>query len=140
MILNDDLKKALEAEIPDISYLRRGMENARRWRIEPDLPALCHGAVQRIESLLLLLERNPGRREILEQVIALLSLVREKGWEVNLWDAENRFKAILSLPEDIPSSLKGLYESLGALLTIRPSDTDSFLTFSEGRKRMEEPL
>ena len=140
VILNDDLKNALEAEIPDIPYLRRALENARRWGIEPDLPALSHGAVHRIESLLLLLEKDPGRREILEHVIALLSLVREKGWEVNLWDAENRFKAILSLPEDIPSSLKDLYESLGALLTIRPSDTDSFLTFSEGRKRMEEPL
>ncbi len=140
VILNDDLKKALEAKIPDIPFLRRGIKNARRWGIKPDLPALSHDAVQRIESLLLLLEREPECGEILEQVIALLSLVREEEWEVNLWNAENRFKAILSLPEAFSSDLKDLYESLGALLKIRPFKTDSPFSFSGRRKRLEEPL
>lgn len=139
VILNDDLKKALEGEIPDIPFLRRGMENARRWGIGLDLPSLSHGAVQRIESLLLLLEKNPGDREILEHIIALLSLVRERGWEVNLWEAENRFKAILTLPEGVPPEREDLYETLGSLLRIRPSVTDSFRSFSGKGKRRGEP-
>ncbi|NLB83004.1 MAG: DUF3536 domain-containing protein, partial [Synergistaceae bacterium] len=137
VILNDDLKKALEAEIPDVPFLRRGMKNARRWGIEPDLPALSHEAVLRIEFLLLLLEKEPERRDILELVIALLSLIREERWEVNLWESENRFKAILSLPDAFSSDLKDLYESLGALLRIRPSGTDSLRSLSGGKKRSE---
>ncbi len=139
VILNDDLKNALEAEIPDISFLRRGMEEARRWGIELDLPALSHGAVLRLESLLQILERAPERRDIFEYAIALLSLLREKGWDVNLWEAENRFKAILSLPGGSPAALKELYESLGTLLRIRPSVTDSFFSLTRKTKGSEAP-
>ena len=138
VILNDDLKKNLEGDVPDILFLRSRIEEAHRLGIEPDRSALSRLAVLRLESLLAGLAENPECSEKLEQSIALLILLREKGWEVSLWEAENRFLAILSRPEGIPSSLADLYASLGGLLRVRPSGTDLFFSASQNTEGREE--
>jgi len=80
--------------------------------------------MRRLERLFLLLEQEPLDVETLGGVIELLSFLKKRGWEINLWDEQNTFARIIASNEDL-SPCAGLYETLGKLLLVRRSGLES---------------
>lgn len=122
--LNDELKRAFEADALDLDLVSQRMDEGERWGAGVDVLFLRHAAMRRLERLFLLLEQEPLDEETLGGVIALLSFLKKRGWEINLWDEQNTFAGIIASNEDL-SPCAGLYETLGKLLLVRHSRVES---------------
>ncbi|NLO58719.1 MAG: DUF3536 domain-containing protein, partial [Synergistaceae bacterium] len=128
--LNDDLRKALISTPLDIVSLERRVADAAVWGIPLDTASLGHEAVLRLEKFCRDIDDNPGNREILGEFHALLSFLKRKSWDVNLWDVQNLFVRILNSGYMTDSGLSELYGEVGRLLLIRPGCSSSGLSCS----------
>ncbi len=112
VVLNDELKRAFEADVLDLRFVTHRIDEGERWGAAVDTLFLRHGAMRRLERLFLLLEREPLHERTLGNIIELLSFLKKRGWEINLWDEQNTFAGIIASNNDL-SSCARLYETLG---------------------------
>lgn len=122
--LNDELKRAFEADALDLDFVSQRIDEGERWGAGVDVLFLRHAAMRRLERLFLLLEREPFEENTLRSIIELLSFLKKRGWEINLWDEQNTFAGIIASNEDL-SSCGLLYETLGKMLLVRHSRVES---------------
>lgn len=125
VVLNDDLKRALESFPLDLVFLERRMDDAIGWGVSLDMTLLRHGAAKRLDGFLACLEKNPENGDILGEVHALLSFLKKRQWDVNLWEVQNRLVKILNSGRIFSPALSELYQAVGSLLLVRPSSVGS---------------
>lgn len=119
VVLNDDLLRALKGIPLDMVFLERRVDDAVAWNIPLDMPSLRHGVRLRFKEFLSALEEDPKTAEVLSEFHALLAFILRRGWDINLWEVQNRFASLLNggLPD---SDERGkLFERVGDLLKIR---------------------
>jgi hypothetical protein len=121
VVLNDDLRRALESLPLDLVFLERRMADAETWGISLDLESLRHTAARRLEEFLARLGDAPEDRGALGELRALLSFLEKRKCDVNLWEVQNRFAKILNGNRDISPETAELYTQVAALLKVRPS-------------------
>ena len=124
VVLNDELKRAFEADVLDLRFVTHRIGEGERWGAAVDTLFLRHAAMRRLERLFLLLEREPLDERTLGSIIELLSFLKKRGWEINLWDEQNTFAGIIASNNDL-SPCARLYETLGKLLLVRHSRVES---------------
>jgi alpha-amylase/alpha-mannosidase (GH57 family) len=125
VVLNDDMKRSFEASPFDIEFVEKRVNDALRWGARLDIPFLRHAAVQRLEHLFASLERKVDDVDILQDAVSLLSFLKKREWEIDLWDSQNLFAKIVGSETFASSCCGELYESLGKLLLIRLSRIES---------------
>lgn len=120
VVLNDDLRKALESLHLDFIFLERRVTDAETWGISLDLETLRHTAARRLEEFLARLGEAPENRAVLEELHALLSFLERRKWDVNLWEVQNLFAKILNGNREIAPETSELYKGISAMLKVRP--------------------
>lgn len=120
VVLNDELKHGFEAEFPDIGYIERKISEGARLGVDIDTGFIQHAGMRLLKRLFDSLEKSPADEAILRRIVALLLFFRERGLDVDLWDAQNTFVGIIASIDDL-SCYNGQYEVLGDLLRIRCS-------------------
>jgi hypothetical protein len=121
VVLNDDLRKALESLPLDLVFLERRVADAETWGISLDLEGLRHTAAGRLEEFLGRLGDEPENRAILGELHALLSFLARRKWDVNLWEVQNRFAKILNAKRELSPDSWELYSGVASMLKVRPA-------------------
>ncbi len=125
VVLNDDLRKALESLPLDLVFLERRVTDAETWGISLDLESLRHTAARRLEEFLDRLGDAPGDRAVLGELHALLAFLEKRKWEVNLWEVQNRFAKILSGIREFSPGTSETFAGVAAMLRVRSESGDS---------------
>ncbi|MBN1837935.1 MAG: DUF3536 domain-containing protein [Spirochaetales bacterium] len=89
--LNQDLRELLEGDPPLPPRFREILAEMRRWGVKVDTAAHGLAASRLARRLLRELEAAPRERELLEQAIATLELLRTLPAPLNLWEAQNSY-------------------------------------------------
>ena len=114
VICNADIRIEIERPVPNAERLLRLCDNARKWRVDVDVPGLAHILVGRMDEFAGMLEQ-PGREEdAVEMLRRLAAFVRSAGWPVNLWNVQNAFFRFASRHRKTKET-----EDLAVLLNIR---------------------
>ncbi len=114
VICNADIRIEIERPVPNTERLLRLCGDARKWRVDVDVPALAHILVGRMDEFAGMLE-EPGREEdAVEMLGRLAAFVRSVGWPVNLWTVQNAFFRFSSRRRKTKET-----EDLAGLLNIR---------------------
>ncbi len=114
VICNADIRIEIERPVPNTERLLRLCENARKWRVDLDVPGLAHVLVGRMDEFAEMLEQ-PGREEDAVGMLGrLTAFVRSAGWPANLWNVQNAFFRFASRRRKTKEA-----EDLAALLNIR---------------------
>jgi hypothetical protein len=95
LILNIDLRQALETDVPDEEAINKLLSDARMWKISLDVVGLGHVFRQTIAQKMVDLSAQPENGQLLEQVLALVSLGRSLPFTVDLREAQNIYYQIL---------------------------------------------
>jgi alpha-amylase/alpha-mannosidase (GH57 family) len=91
VICNADIRLEIERPVPNTERLLRLCRNARKWRVEIDVPGLTHILVGRMDEFAAMFDQ-PGREEdAVEMIGRMAAFVRSAGWPVNLWNVQNAF-------------------------------------------------
>lgn len=125
VVLNDDLRRALESVPLDLVFLERRVADAETWGISLDLPSLRHGAALRLERLLAGLGESPGDSTVLGELYALLDFLGKRKWDVNLWEVQNQFARIINSNRGFSAEISELYGAVAAMLKVRPASAAS---------------
>ena len=120
VVLNDDLKRAMESAPLPLARIEDLVEDALGWGIALDIASLAHAARRRMESWLLALGESPWDLDALGEMHSLLSFLRKRGWDVNLWDVQNSFFSAAVSEGIPPPGAREMFDGVKDLLFIRP--------------------
>jgi hypothetical protein len=118
VVLNDEIRRAFERDSPDIAHIGEKMSEGVRLRVDVDAAYVKHAGVQLLGRLASLLEQSPLDEHVLGDIIALLNLFNGRGWDLDLWRAQNIFARIVASDVDL-SPCERQYDALSGLLRIR---------------------
>jgi hypothetical protein len=119
VVLNDDLQKALAGPSLDLAFLDGRVADAEGWGISLEMQTLRHSARQKLDRLFDRLSLLPGDQHTLVELKGLLSFLRRRSWDVDLWGAQNRFAKMLNGGAGISREEGELIGQVGDLLKIR---------------------
>jgi hypothetical protein len=123
-ILNDDLKKNLLSENPDITEMGRIIGQMRENGFEPDNVSISYSFTQRLNDYMERFVSHPEDIEILQKIIDLLDALHPLSLKFERWRMQNMYFIIgitfypvmhLKLNEGIPDAVKWveLFKRLG---------------------------
>jgi len=95
LILNLDLRRALEEEESDLDHIGGILEAAGAWQIQLDTAGLGYALQQTIERVADELRGRPTELSLLERLETVVSLARFLPFEVSLWKAQNMYYDML---------------------------------------------
>jgi alpha-amylase/alpha-mannosidase (GH57 family) len=109
LILNIDLRRAFEAEIPNLDRVRALLEAVRRWGVELDAAGLGYTLQRTLERLMDQLAARPHDLALLTALEGAASLIRSLPFEVKLWRIQNGFYDLLQriYPDVLDSADQG---------------------------------
>ncbi|MFW5876283.1 MAG: DUF3536 domain-containing protein [Myxococcota bacterium] len=94
LVINSDLRRALEADVPHIEHVRVLLSEARRLKVELDGAGLGRTVEQSLGRLAHLAEEVPDDLRILRHLLETVELTHDVPFEVDLWDVQNVFYAM----------------------------------------------
>jgi alpha-amylase/alpha-mannosidase (GH57 family) len=94
-ILNIDLRRTSEEEMPNLDRLRALLDAVHKWQIELDTAGLGYTLQKTLERLIEQLASSPNDLSLLMALDASVGLVRSLPFEVNLWKVQNLYYDML---------------------------------------------
>jgi alpha-amylase/alpha-mannosidase (GH57 family) len=94
-ILNIDLRRAFEADAPNLNRVRTLLEEARLWRVELDTAGLGFALQKTLERIIEQLWTSPTDLSRLVALRASADLIRSLPFELNLWKVQNIYYDLL---------------------------------------------
>jgi hypothetical protein len=90
-VLNNDLRRALEAEALDRNRIAELLEDARGIGVTLDTKGLGLALQRVVERITLQFQTHPDDLAVLTELIAVVSLARSTALDVSLWKAQNAY-------------------------------------------------
>ncbi len=90
-ILNDDLKKILNADVPDTEGLKRVIEQMRDCGYEPDTAVISYTFTQRINDWMEKYISDPAKPDLLEKLISLMDTMAPLSLKYERWRMQNMY-------------------------------------------------
>jgi alpha-amylase/alpha-mannosidase (GH57 family) len=90
-VLNNDLRRALEAEALDRNRIAELLEDARGIGVTLDTKGLGLALQRVVERITLQFQAHPDDLAVLTELIAVVSLARSTALDVSLWKAQNAY-------------------------------------------------
>lgn len=88
-VLNNDLRKILEDEEPDLFRAGKIINEAKKWCIELDTSTLDYIASSRIDSFMQGLDHTPEDTALIEKINRTFRFLSAISLRLNLWKAQN---------------------------------------------------
>ena len=89
-IINTDFKRMLEGTgTIDLERLEKLSDEAKKWSVELDRPALSYAASQRINYLMEIFKQQPEILELMEEINTSIQTLNDLSLDLNLWKAQN---------------------------------------------------
>ena len=88
-VLNNDLRKILEDEEPDLFRAEKIINEARKWCIDLDTSTLDYIASSRIDSFMQRLDQTPEDTALIEKINRTFRFLSAISLRLNLWKAQN---------------------------------------------------
>jgi hypothetical protein len=114
-VLNVDLKRAIQADEPDLKNILDVFEEAKSCRVHLDTAGLGYLIEGAIEKVMSRLRVNPRDTELIRKLEAAMELVSRLPFELNLWRIQNIFYDVVRR-DGVDRSL---YRRLGERLRVR---------------------
>ncbi|MBD3331569.1 DUF3536 domain-containing protein [candidate division GN15 bacterium] len=90
-VLNSDIRQALSEEDFDLGELSRLFQDARRLNIDLERTRISFLASERVNKLMVALEREPENIALMQALEQLVDLFTEAGLDLDVWQAQNRY-------------------------------------------------
>jgi hypothetical protein len=121
LVLNLDLRSAIEGGRFDLGQMHRTLEETATWNLDLDTAGLGLALARAIDRLIERLRERPDDRELLARLERALALAERFPFEVDLWEAQNDFYRLLeeSLAERARAAAAGDPEAAAWLETVR---------------------
>jgi hypothetical protein len=94
-VLNMDLRRAIEADTPDLTQIRAIFDEARATRVQLDMVGLGYLIQGALEKVMARLLKNPSNERLRRSLEAALDLVATLPFELNNWKVQNIFYEII---------------------------------------------
>ncbi|MGM0645704.1 MAG: DUF3536 domain-containing protein [Thermodesulfobacteriota bacterium] len=131
-VLNEDLRRTLEQDLPDVETLERLVLQMRRWEIPLDSQDLRYRASWRVGGLFERLRQEPHNTALLSHIEQLIHILGELDLLVDLWKAQNVYFSLTQTVldpmrtkarngEDAAGTWVSVFERLGGLLGVSPT-------------------
>jgi alpha-amylase/alpha-mannosidase (GH57 family) len=88
-ILNDDIKKILLSDNPDMEGLNRLIGQMREWNLEPDINGISYSFSERLNTCMQKFSLNPEEVEILEKIVNLMNTLEPLSLKFERWSMQN---------------------------------------------------
>jgi hypothetical protein len=124
-ILNTDLRRAFEADTPDLELMENLLAEVKLWGITPDRDSLSYYLAGQLELLIIDLTENPDNATTLAAATGLLQLFKDIILYPNLWRVQNLFFALVQgvyasrMGQPQYSAWRAKFSSLGEMLNIK---------------------
>jgi hypothetical protein len=129
-ILNLDLRRAFEAEEPDLDEVAAYLEAVKAWRVELDTAGLGYALARTIETLAQEFRAQPGELASVQRLETVTGLARSLPFEVDLSKAQNvhyellqtlypKFKERAAQSDGTARAWIGHFVALGEKLRVR---------------------
>jgi alpha-amylase/alpha-mannosidase (GH57 family) len=90
-VINQSLRQALSADVPDLEHVKALLAEAARLSVELDHRGLARVLEQSMGRLARLSAEMPGDLPILRHLLETVQLARDLPFDVDLWDVQNVF-------------------------------------------------
>lgn len=118
-VLNQDLRRELERDVPDEAAIRRLADRAVLSDLTLDYPVLNFAAARAIARQVARLRSDPADAELITRAIRLVDLVASLGLKPELWQAQNDWYDLRQAAwPDMPVLAKAALAELGHKLNI----------------------
>jgi hypothetical protein len=118
-VLNADLKRAIQADEPNLKQIMDILEEAKACRVHLDTAGLGYLISSAIEKVMARLEKHPADLALVQKLEAAMELVSKFPFDLNLWRTQNIFYDIVHRDG---VNLE-LYRHLGEKLRVRVDTT-----------------
>jgi len=124
-VLNTDLRKALQNDVPDLEAIENLVAESKMWGISPDKESISYYLSGQLENLVQALFNNPDDAAAMTQATGLLQLLKEIMSFPNLWRVQNLYFALAQSIYFDRQEQSGYqiwsesFRELGALLSVR---------------------
>jgi alpha-amylase/alpha-mannosidase (GH57 family) len=118
LVLNVDLRRALEAPSVDSDEVARLLAETRALGVDLDVKGLSYALEKALQGMLDRLESQPSHAFLLHHLETIIDLARSAPFQVDLWQAQNRCYGLLQtivsrMPEKAVADFRRLAEKLG---------------------------
>lgn len=96
VVLNSDLRHAVETENLDLPLINSLIEEGRRWNVNIDSDRLCYDLKKVFTRQIDRFRTNPADDGLLRRLESLAAFVRTTGLTVDLWKVQNVYWEMLS--------------------------------------------
>lgn len=86
-----DLKKAFLEERIDVERVKGIMNDMKKWDLPLDSTGLEFAVIRRGQEMIVKLQRGPSDISLVENMLALVGLLRSLPLEINLWQIQNTY-------------------------------------------------
>jgi hypothetical protein len=114
-VLNADLRRAIQADEPDLKNIMEIFEEAKAARVHLDTEGLGYLIQAAIEKVMLRLRDNSNDARLVQKLETAMELVSRLPFDLNLWRAQNIFYDVVRRDGVNPV----LYKRLGEKLKVR---------------------
>jgi alpha-amylase/alpha-mannosidase (GH57 family) len=87
--INVDLRRALEADLPDVNLLQNLVGEVTKWSFEVDRETLRFVAAETVSRLLERLDQNPEDLNVMDVIDGTLGAIGPLALSLDLWKAQN---------------------------------------------------
>ena len=94
-VLNNDLKRTLEADQPDVVRIAMLMEIVKREGVKLEETGLAYIASHSLNRLMRRFQQEPQRVELLDRVHIFATIMQMCPLSINYWEAQNIFYSVL---------------------------------------------
>ncbi len=102
VVINSELRKQFESEAPDLERVRGLLAESQAVQVPLDAEVLAYALKGHLERLSAQFDKSPEDLELLQRLVDAATLVRGVPFEVNLWQPQNAYFAMLtSLAPDL---------------------------------------
>ena len=94
-VLNNDLKRTLEADPPDVVRLAMLLEMVKRESVKLEEAGLAYVAGNSLNRLMRRFQQEPQRAEVLEHIHIFATILQMCPLPINYWKAQNIYYSVL---------------------------------------------